>query len=117
MHAHVVHCKRDPYDVYIGRPSRWGNPYSHLADSRATAVVDSRDKAIAAYRIHLWAQVRDGEVTLEDLAELHGKTLGCWCAPKACHGEVLVAAAAWAVAELERDQVESPTGQVPCGTP
>lgn len=33
----VVHCQRDPYDVYIGRgrcpqtgrPGEWGNPYSH----------------------------------------------------------------------------------------
>jgi hypothetical protein len=26
-HPRVVHCKRAPHDVYIGRPSRWGNPY------------------------------------------------------------------------------------------
>lgn len=25
----VVHCKREPYDVYIGRGSKWGNPFSH----------------------------------------------------------------------------------------
>ena len=24
----VVHCKKSEYDVYIGRPALWGNPYS-----------------------------------------------------------------------------------------
>ncbi len=23
----VVHCKRAPFDIYIGRPSKWGNPF------------------------------------------------------------------------------------------
>jgi hypothetical protein len=26
---YVVHCKKDKYDVYIVRPSKWGNPFSH----------------------------------------------------------------------------------------
>ena len=26
----VVHCKKANYDVYIGRPSKWGNPFTHL---------------------------------------------------------------------------------------
>lgn len=26
----VVHCKKEPYDVYIGRPSKWGNPFTHI---------------------------------------------------------------------------------------
>ena len=24
----VVHSKRSAYDVYIGRPSKWGNPFA-----------------------------------------------------------------------------------------
>jgi len=35
----VVHCKRAEYDVYIGRPSRWGNPFQigrDGSDSQAT---------------------------------------------------------------------------------
>ena len=31
---------------------------------------------------------------LAALPELAGKTLGCWCAPKACHGDVLARLAA-----------------------
>lgn len=31
----VVHCKRAPFDVYIGRPSKWGNPWSYKAGTLA----------------------------------------------------------------------------------
>jgi len=24
----VVHCKLDPFDIYVGRPSKWGNPFN-----------------------------------------------------------------------------------------
>lgn len=28
MNKRVVHCKRDKFDVYIGRPGKWGNPFT-----------------------------------------------------------------------------------------
>jgi hypothetical protein len=96
----VVHCRREPYDVYIGRPSQWGNPFSHKRGADAF-VVGSRDEAIEAYRRWLWKRIEiEGETFVRALAELHGKTLGCWCAPKRCHGEILVAAAAWATRKI-----------------
>jgi hypothetical protein len=83
----VVHCKREPFDVYIGRPSRWGNPYSHLArGTKARFVVATREQAIEAYELYL---VGCPELVAA-LPELRGKVLGCWCAPKPCHGDVLV---------------------------
>ena len=84
----VVHCKRSPYDVYIGRPSKWGNPFSHLAPDRTIAEfrVASRQEAIARYEEWLLGQPE----LVAALPELRGKVLGCWCAPKPCHGEVLV---------------------------
>lgn len=33
----VVHCKKAPYDVYIGRPGPWGNPFSHQSGTLARA--------------------------------------------------------------------------------
>ena len=86
----VVHCKKEPYNVYIGRPSKWGNPFTHIADKKTAAqfVVSSRDEAVEAYR--LWITEGEGKHLLEDLHELRGKVLGCWCAPKACHGDVLL---------------------------
>lgn len=80
MVARVVHCKRESYDVYIGRPSKWGNPFK-------LGPGESRADAIAKYRKWLWGQP---ELIAAARRELRGKVLGCWCAPKACHGDVLL---------------------------
>ena len=75
----VVHCKRQMYDVYIGRPSRWGNPFTIGKDG-------TREEVIKKYK--KW--IRKKPYLLESLCELKGKVLGCWCSPQACHGDVLV---------------------------
>jgi hypothetical protein len=64
--------------------------------------VATREEAIERYRRWLWERIKAGEVGLAELAGLHGKRLGCWCAPEACHGEVLEAAAFWAFTEQVR---------------
>lgn len=74
----VVHCKREQFDVYIGRPSKWGNPFVLGKDG-------TRDVVIAKYEAWFKTQPR----LIASLHELEGKVLGCWCAPKACHGDVL----------------------------
>jgi hypothetical protein len=76
MNTQVVHFKRELYDVYIGRPGKWGNPFWQ----------GTREENVAAYREYILGRPE----LLADLGELRGKTLGCWCAPKACHGDVLV---------------------------
>ena len=76
--------------IYIGRGSRWGNPFLIGPD------ID-RKKAISLYRELLWHNICYGRVSLPDLAALHQKNLVCYCAPQPCHGDVLVRAAAWAV--------------------
>jgi len=78
MNSLVVHCKKSPYDVYIGRPSKWGNPFSIGKDG-------TRKEVIEKYREYLL----HNEELMKSLPELKGKVLGCWCAPLACHGEVL----------------------------
>jgi len=82
-HPLVVHCKRARYDVYIGRPSKWGNPFAIGRDA-------TRGQVIARYERWLRSQPE----LVAALHELAGKTLGCWCAPRACHGEVLARLAA-----------------------
>lgn len=82
----VVHCKKEPYDVYIGRPSKWGNPFSHLSGTMAKYKVDTREEAVQAYKEWVVQRVD----LLDDLHELQGKVLGCWCSPRACHGDVLI---------------------------
>lgn len=86
MSARVVHFRKEPYDVYIGRPSKWGNPFSHKEGTAARFKVNSRAEAIERYE--QWIRSQPG--LMADLHELQGKVLGCWCKPKACHGDVLV---------------------------
>ena len=82
--AHVVNNT-----VLIDRRTGWGNPFRIGRDG-------SRDEVIARYRAALWRRIQAGEVTLEELAELDGCRLACWCEPLPCHGDVLARAAAWA---------------------
>jgi hypothetical protein len=67
-----------PHDIYIGRPSKWGNPFVIGRDG-------TREEVIAKYRAWI---VRQPDL-MAALAELRGKVLGCYCAPLPCHGDVL----------------------------
>lgn len=85
----VVNKYKEPYDVYIGRGSKWGNPFTHISKgTKAKYVVSSREEAIEKFREYILHG--DGKNLLNDLKELEGKTLGCFCKPKSCHGDVLV---------------------------
>jgi hypothetical protein len=69
----------EPFDVYIGRPSKWGNPFKIGKDG-------SREEVIQKYR--QW--ILDNPTLIAQLAtELKGKTLGCWSKPHSCRDEVL----------------------------
>lgn len=86
-----------PFDVYIGRGSKWGNPFSHLPSTKAIFKTDTREEAIEMYR--KW--IMHKPELLESLHELKGKTLCCFCKPKACHGDVLAELADGLVEECE----------------
>ncbi len=79
MITKVVNQRREQFDVNIGRPSKWGNPFHIGRDG-------TRDEVIAKYR--KW--ILDQPHLLGALHELKGKRLGCWCKPSKCHGDVLV---------------------------
>ena len=75
----VVNVRTEGYDVYIGRGSIWGNPFRIGKDG-------SKDEVIEKYR----EMILERPDLLRRLPELEGKRLGCFCKPKACHGDVLV---------------------------
>lgn len=75
----IVHCKKEPYDIYIGRPSKYGNPFIIGKDG-------TRKEVIEKYREWILTQ----EHLIQGLDELKDKVLGCWCSPNPCHGDVLV---------------------------
>ncbi len=83
----VAHIKRAPtwwktddHFVYIGRGSKWGNPF-RIGEH------GSRDEVIEKYREYITGG--DGRDLLNHLHELRGKTLVCYCHPQGCHGDVL----------------------------
>ncbi len=97
VQTRVVHKNKEPFDVYIGRPSKWGNPYTHKksGSTRAKYVKETRDEAIEAYRDYI--EHGEGIHLIKDLHELKGKVLGCWCKhhipgkpENSCHGDILV---------------------------
>lgn len=84
----VVHCRKAPYDVYIGRPSRWGNPCELVTRVNGRVRRVSRKIAVKRYALHLLAHPELIELARRDL---RGKVLGCWCNPRLCHGHLLAA--------------------------
>jgi hypothetical protein len=76
----VVHCKKDSYDVYIGRPGPFGNPFEIGKDG-------NREEVVTQFAEWVLTQP---ELLAIIKAELRNKTLGCWCAPKLCHGDILM---------------------------
>lgn len=82
----VVHCKRDVHDVYIGRPSVWGNPFSHKDGTLAEFKVATVKEAIDSFEA--WF-LKQPHLIERAKSELRGKVLGCWCTPGPCHGDVI----------------------------
>ena len=79
----VVHCKVEPrYDVYIGRPSKWGNPIPIVGSKNGLGrrISLKQHKRYLRKQPHLLDAIE---------SELKGRMLGCYCKPKACHGDLL----------------------------
>lgn len=76
---------RMPADaVYVGRPTRWGNPFT-------VAQTATRTAAVAAFEAYAKDRAADDPAWLEPL---NGKDLACWCPEdKPCHADVLLALA------------------------
>lgn len=80
-----------PNSVYIGRPSKWGNPFSHKDDTKAKYKVKTRDEAVEAFEKLINKLMENNPQLREDIIrELGGKNLVCWCAPARCHGDALL---------------------------
>ena len=87
----------DKNNVYIGRrgivfvnkvrwplhDSLWANPFNVGRDG-------TRDEVIEKYRVMIIAKLSNDNDLRTELEMLRGKNLGCWCAPEACHGNVLL---------------------------
>jgi hypothetical protein len=79
----IVNLRREPYDVYVGRGGRgmdgyFGNPFRGL-------------HALQLYRRRFYDRIQSDPEFRRRVLALRGKTLGCFCKPRACHGDIIVA--------------------------
>lgn len=76
----VVNMRTSAYDVAIDRSGPFGNPYAGR----------DRQESIERYRKYFLARVKRDPIFRDNARALRGKRLGCHCAPKPCHGMVIV---------------------------
>lgn len=73
----------DPFDVYIGRGTVWGNPYP-------IGRAGDREEVLRMYQYDFDRRfLRFFESESSNIAEIRGKILGCHCKPAACHGDII----------------------------
>lgn len=84
-------------DIYIARPSIFGNPWSHLESSYPGAIkTETRKEAVDNYIQHFTQQYKNNaefREIVDHLTELHKQgqdiNLVCFCAPQECHGDII----------------------------
>lgn len=76
----VVNLRKSSYTKYIGRGSKFGNPY-------AIGRAGNREDVIAKHKVDFYNNPELQEAVWN---ELKGETLGCFCFPLACHGDTYV---------------------------
>ena len=78
-----------PDAIYVGRPSKWGNPSSVKEIMRLfphSTEEEAHQWAVVYYNTY----IKSRQDLLDSLHELRGKDLICWCAPSPCHADVLL---------------------------
>ena len=91
--------KATPNDIYIGRGSPLGNPFTHrpLSGTKASFKVDSVIAAIMAYKDYIGKELEENEEIIGVFEEIKRKhregevNLVCYCKPGPCHGDVVKA--------------------------
>lgn len=92
--------------IYVGRPSKWGNPFRVDWESRipgwwlclpsnigeVLVSPNNVEQAVALYRLYMLSLIEQAEDDGSDLlSPLRGKDLACWCANgKPCHADILL---------------------------
>lgn len=76
--------------VYVGRGTKWGNPFRVCEDRTAAEAVAAYRAWLTVDRLHAGMPMEKSAI-LDDIEQLHGKDLACWCSPGSpCHADVLI---------------------------
>lgn len=90
--------KPESNDIYIGRGSILGNPFTHLnlEKTKAEFYCKSREDAISNYEDYILNKIKNNDEIicneinrLTDLAKKKDINLVCFCKPKSCHGDII----------------------------
>jgi hypothetical protein len=98
MAISIVDVQEQNCDVFIGRKKNkkyhFGNPFSHIPNANAI-IMNSREDSVAAFALWItgygYTDIEQDrrKWILDNLQSLEEQSLGCFCAPLLCHGEVL----------------------------
>ena len=83
----VVNIRRHRFDVYIGRAGNgqdgyFGNPFVLMPG-------EARGSTLAEYRAYFYRRLEEDPEFKRRIYELKGRTLGCFCKPNPCHGDII----------------------------
>lgn len=86
----------DANNVYIGRGGvvfidkiRFPSKSSPFCNPFKIGKDGTRDDVLIKYEEYIKERLKDPHFK-EELLKLKGKTLGCWCKPEKCHGDILL---------------------------
>lgn len=87
MATRIVNLRRHRYDIYIGRSGKgqdgyFGNPFRLIPG-------EAQGSTLAEYRKYFYSRLSSDPEFKERIHALKGKTLGCFCKPGPCHGDII----------------------------
>lgn len=92
MKIHTVNINKydgDDY-IYIGRPSKYGSPFSSKEKNIADFQVENKSEAMEKCEEYFSQNPKIIDELIQELNYKNLFKLGCFCAPKPCHGDILI---------------------------
>lgn len=92
----VVNLYKEKYDVYIGRAGKkqdgyFGNPYQiGKICSRCNEIHKDGGSTLNCFKEYFEERIENDKQFKEKILELKDKTLGCFCKPNPCHGDIIL---------------------------
>lgn len=89
MKTTVVNVRRNSSDIFVGRPSMFGNPF--IID-----VHGNREEVLEKFAPYFYERLASDDNFKKRVLALRGRVLGCYCKPPEgfngrllCHGQII----------------------------
>jgi Domain of unknown function (DUF4326) len=93
----VVNIHDEPCDIPVCRPTKFGNPYSHLLTKMLPVGlhVQTREDAVSKFAQFFYSE-NGRRLRERALLEIpNDAKVGCHCAPKTCHADIIAGYLNW----------------------